>query len=412
MFLKGYFIKTYLSHNFRAEHKIQFKMATIAAADPQATTTQTGDSRNIIFTTKHKRWQGIKICVIALLTILCIVFVIADVVITAKNVKKHQELKEYIQTRLEVSSAINSLQDIRDKTALHLISLLTNMTGLNQLKHEHHPWKFNLPAKNGTDIKDFESIMKAIHRLRSLKRNDTDYNRLLKDFKLYTTRIHVFISWLVNDSQNHDETNHLAAYDMIVKSREEFEMEKVLGTYCYFGANLTFQTVSQRRVRGEAFLETARLLSLAVNDNYLSLQNEKNTSLWLGKLDTKRQNLSLNASNKSDAYEWFNLTSKYCDLLIHLESKEAERISINIKKRIKENTMFLILRSVLVSAVLIILPFFIISLVRVQNEFYKYAQSLHHEVDLEQSRTEFLLRENARHMEGEYISLRSQYIIL
>jgi hypothetical protein len=216
--------------------------------------------------------------------------------------------------------------------------------------------------------------------------------------------LNALISGLVNYSQSRDDVNDLAAYDMIVKSKEEFETEKTFGAYYYFGGNFTWQKISNWTVRGESFLEAARLLSPTVNDDYLSLKQEQNTSLLLSKLETKRRHLFSNPpKNLSNAIEWCDLTSKYGDLLARLESKEAQRILLDVEKSIKKNTLLLILRSVLVCVVLIILPFFIISLVKVQNKFYEYAHSLHHKVVLEKSRTEFLLAENSRHMAGMYM---------
>lgn len=449
-------------------------MATIATNLP-ASTAEIQNTRSIV-TTKHKRWQVIKISVIAVLTVLSICFIITDVVSTAKDLKRQQELKEYIQNSLKVVSVIISLQDERSTSTSHCMALLfRNVIGQNQLKLQNvtavtdmrieelrHKWKFTFAGKNGTVIRDFASFMKGIDRLRSQLRNETEQGQIQQFFKVYTSWIHVFISWLVNNSQSLDDANELAAYEMIVKSREEFEVEKAFGVYYYYVGysssqnnsqrravhgetflpfqnisqrricgeaylnftnisqervhNLTFlsfQNISQKRVRGEAFLETARLLSPVVNDNYLSLEREVNTSIWLAKLKTTRQNFSPNPPTKptvKDAFGWFDLMTQYCDLLVHLEANERKRISCNIEKSVNKNTTLLILRSLLVCAVLIILPFFIISLVRVQNEIYKYAHSLHQKVDLEQSRTEFLLAENSRHMEGEYYSLSRGYM--
>ncbi|CAB3991712.1 Hypothetical predicted protein [Paramuricea clavata] len=241
-------------------------MATIATNLP-ASTAEIQNTRSIV-TTKHKRWQVIKICVIAVLTVLSICFLISDVVSTAKDLKRQQELKEYIQTSLKVVSVIISLQDERSTSTSHCMALLSrNMTGQNQLKLQNvttvtdmrieelrHKWKFTFAGMNGTVIRDFASFMKAINRLRSQLRNETEQGQIQQFFKVYTSWIHVFISWLVNNSQSLDDANDLAAYEMIVKSREEFEIEKAFGVYYYYVGYSFSQKNSQKRVRGETFV--------------------------------------------------------------------------------------------------------------------------------------------------------------
>ena len=395
-------------------------MTTIAAEDHSASAAKAQDDRNPVVTKKGRRWQVTKIFVISALTILSISFVIYDVVMTAKQVKRQKELQEHITTSLKVSSLINSVQIERTYVTFHLVlSSKPNISNLTELRigntivrlKDLGPQKSKLtfPGQNGTVIRDIKPFINEIYHLRSEVRNETDYKRARVEyyFTNYTSLISQLISWLVKDTRNLDDPNGLAAFYMIVKSREEFEMEKALGAgfYFYKGNVILRNKIFQRRIRGEAFLETSRLLSQALNDNYyLFFEKDINTCVWLSQLKTKRQQIAtaLNITQPMEGtVEWFKLMKNYTDLLIRLEVNEADRVSRNIEKIIKEDIILLSLHCLLVFSVFIIFPVFIISLVRAQSEFYRYAHSLHHKVDLEQSRTEFLLAENARHMEGE-----------
>lgn len=163
---------------------------------------------------------------------------------------------------------------------------------------------------------------------------------------------------------------------MIVQSREEFEIEKALGThFCFRKENVTLRDeIIRSNGRGEAFLETSRLLCQTLNnDYYLFFEKDNNTRALLLQLKTKRREiLSSNittASPTKDASEWFQLMTNYTNPLVRLEMYEAERCSRNIEKIVKKHVILLSLHCLLVFAVFIILPFFIISLVRGQCEF-------------------------------------------
>lgn len=228
--------------------------------------------------------------------------------------------------------------------------------------------------------------------------------------KTFSTWIHELISWLAHFTVAEDIQKHaddLFAYHMIVSSKEELELEKIFGTIYYIlGGKFTFENItlySEKRMRAKAFLETALLFSSVVNSTYFSLIKEMNASLWLEDVELKRKYMTSNGvtnSSTNDAMDWFNLMTKYGDLMLQLEVNDANRIESHVNDVIKSNILWLIIRSLLVCFAVIAVPFIILSLLRVQNEFYKYAYSLHHKVGLEQSRTDFLMRENARHVEG------------
>lgn len=90
--------------------------------------------------------------------------------------------------------------------------------------------------------------MNHIKILRSKINNETDQRRLRYYFDEYSNWIYELILWLVNNPNTHDHADHssdLAACHMIVKSREEFEKEKALGTlYFYYGSKCSSQNIS------------------------------------------------------------------------------------------------------------------------------------------------------------------------
>lgn len=228
--------------------------------------------------------------------------------------------------------------------------------------------------------------------------------------RIFSSWIHEFISWLAHYTVTQDIQNHaddLFAYHMILNTKEELELEKTFGAmYFLHREEFTFQNVTlynEKRVRAQAFLDTGLLFSSVVKNNYYSLIKEMNASVWLKDIESKRQYIASNSftnSSKDNAMDWFDLMTKYGDLMLRLEVNDANRIESHVDDVIRSNVLWLIIRSLLVCFAVIAVPFIILSLVRIQNDFYKYAHSLHHKVGLEQSRTEFLMRENARHVDG------------
>lgn len=194
---------------------------------------------------------------------------------------------------------------------------------------------------------------------------------------------------------------------MIVNSKEELELEKTLGTISFLiGEKFTFENITlynEKRVRSQAFLDNALLFSPVMKNSYQRLLEETNASVWLSDIQSKRKKISSNIvkyPSSSDAMDWFYLMTEYAKLILRLETIDANRIKLNIDEVLRRSNLWLIIRSLLVCFALLVVPFIIISLVRVQNHLYKYAHSLHHKVCLEQSRTEFLLKENSRHVQG------------
>ena len=377
-------------------------MATIRSNLPASSAENQHTESNI--STKRHRWQvHIKICGIAVLTILSIAFPIAEVVFTANHLKQQQQLKETIEVSIKVSRLINSLQEERRSSVVFLYCKL-NIS--NELKEKQHT-----TDKNINDLRpDFEVLgvsLKKIHDVRLSPENKSNHSRtyIAKYYTAYTSAIKDCVSFVVKHTQNTDYSNDMAALLMIIKTEVEIEKKNALmGQYCLFNntSNVTKQNISDSKARSGAFLEAARQLSQGVNNDYLSLKKKMNVSSLSGKQEASCPGISsCNSTSQKESIEILSSTKNYSILLYRLAEYEAGRISLKVEKNVHKFTILLSLRCIIVCVVLILLPFLIISLVKVQNEFYKYAHALHDKIDLEQSRTEFLLGENARHMEGK-----------
>ena len=237
---------------------------------------------------------------------------------------------------------------------------------------------------------------------------------------IFSSWIHELISWLSHYTVTQDIQNHaddLFAYHMIVNSKEDLELEKTLGAiYFLYGRKFTSQNITlynEKRVRAQAFLDTALLFSSVMKNIYFSLIKKMNASSWLKDIESKRQLITSNIitnSSTNAAMDWFDLMTKYGNLMLEMEVNDSHRIKSHVDEVMRSNILWLIIRSLLVCFAVIAVPFIIISLIRVQNDFYTYAYSLHSKVGLEQSRTEFLMRENARHVEGTVWTYMFTYI--
>ncbi|XP_028412780.1 uncharacterized protein LOC114535682 [Dendronephthya gigantea] len=370
-----------------------------------------------IISPKNKRSQIAKILIIVLVTAISVVFTIVDVVVTAQNLKQQNELKNNIIHGIHVSEIIHNLQNERSLTTMLSLAWNTtkNILHLKKIRESTDEsiqvlleWRYTLPGLLGETISNSASFLNEIRYFRS-KIDNGDELMAHDHINIFSTWIHELITWLAHytvtqDIQTH--TDDLFAYHMIVNTKEELELEKIFGSiYFLRGENASFQNITSyndKRVRAHAFLETALLFSSVVKKHYDSLIKDLNATTWLADIEAKRNYLVLkkvkNSSNHS-AKKWFEFMTKYGDLMVRLETEDASRIQSHVEDLIRSSILWLIIRSLLVCFAVITVPFIIISLVKVQNKFYKYAYSLHHKVGLEQSRTDFLMRENARHVQ-------------
>ncbi len=135
------------------------------------------------------------------------------------------------------------------------------------------------------------------------------------------------------------------------------------------------------------------------------LLTKNNNTQLMKEINEKRSILTGKSYIKSSddaAYEWFELMTKYNNLMLELQIRQADLIQAKVNEEIDKSTYELAIRSLLLCFTLIIVPCIVVSLAKVQKRFYEYTLSLFDKVGLEQARTDFLMRENARHVDSKY----------
>ena len=239
---------------------------------------------------------------------------------------------------------------------------------------------------------------------------DRGKSNIIEQLKTYRRWISSLISTLANytKSENlYDYANLVYAYEMVVLSKEEAGMERALGGFKFSrDKKYTIRNTSwynEKRVLAKNYLQTAFLFSSELHNTFTTLMDDKNTHL-LQKIEEKRKVLASDTYNKSEetAYEWFELMTEYNDLMLQLQIRQADLIETNVNDEIDRGISRLAIRALLLCFTLIIVPCLIVSLARVQKRFYEYTLMLFGNVGLEQARTDFLMRENARHVDSKY----------
>ena len=370
-----------------------------------------------VITKKKQRLQLFKVFVIACIAAATAVVTVVDVSYTAAIYKQIQKLNQNIQYSIETASVIHNLQKERG-----LASLLLFLKSWNTKDHKDEleesrketdesimalgNWK--MIKMNGTTIHDRYSFSKFLRNFRS-KENVT-VTELLNTYSNFTKGL---LSWLprYTASENLEHFSGLVfAYEMMIYSKEEAGLEKAFGgIYFLLGKNFTANNIShynEKRIKAQTYLETALSFFPEVKNTYLSLIKKDNNTSLLEELKEKRMMLvSNNVTNPSQnvAMQWLNLMAKRNDLMLEVQMKDATFIKNRVNSVMRSTIKWLILRCLLLCFAFIGVPCIIFSLFRVQNAFYKYTQSLFDKVGLEQGRTEFLMKENARHVEGKKI---------
>ena len=370
-----------------------------------------------VITQKKQRLQLFKLFVIACIAAATAVGTVVDVSHTAEIYKQTQKLNKNIQYSIETASVIHNLQKERG-----LASLLLFLKSWNTKDHKEElkesrketdesimalgNWK--VIKMNGTTIHDRYSFSKLLQNFRSKK--DVTVTELLNTYSSFTNGL---LQWLPRYTAS-ENLEHFAglvfAYEMMIYSKEETGLEKALGgIYFLLGKNFTATNIScynEKRIKAKTYLKIALSFSPEVKNTYDSLMKKDNNTSLLNELKEKRMMLiSNNVTNPSQnvAMQWLNLMAKRNDLMLEVQMKDATFIQDRVNSVMRSKIKWLILRCLLLCFAFIGVPGIIFSLFRVQNAFYKYTQSLFDKVGLEQGRTEFLMRENARHVEGKKI---------
>ncbi len=368
-----------------------------------------------VITKKDRRYQLAKLFIIAIVSIVTVALTIIDVIQTAKSFANKRELNYKIQGSIVTALVIHNLQKERGMTVIQLgckqLHFQDERLTLRDIRRKTNESIIVLEKREDAKLSSFTGGRSLSHILKNL-RSEIDEGRIniVQTLQTYQKWIAKLISRLTKytESENlEDYANLVYSYEMVVLSKEEAGMERALGGLKFtHGKNFTLIDTTwynEKRVLAENYLETAYLFSSALKDLHTSAFT--NTSHLMERIKEKREVLSGEIYNKwsvDEAYEWFALMTKYSNLMLALQKRLADMIERKVNEQIHQSTNQLAIRSMLLCFTLIIVPCIIISLAKVQKSFYKYTLSLFDKVGLEQSRTDFLMRENARHCDSKY----------
>lgn len=373
-----------------------------------------------IITKKDRQRQRVKLLIIALVAAGTAIYTVVDLITIVKVYNSKLGLNEKIQLKIKTASLIHDLQKERGLTALFMVSNY-QMTKAQDLKLRKFREETNQSVmaleywSNTYDNKSFPknqvAFLKLLQDFRNkINKKDEDIS-VERHLKTYSEWVDKLISWLPNFTVSENLENYsefVYSYQMVTKSKEESGLERALGgMYFLEGNNFSTYNISwynDKRIRAKSFLEAAFSFSHEVEDIYNSLFKLNNGSSFLHAIEKKRQRLiANNVTNPSQhtAQQWFDLMTLYNNLMLKLQTKVSDLIHENVEEETELVAKSLIQPSLLLFFTLFLLPLLIISLFKVQNEFYQYTLTLYDRVGLEQGRTEFLMNENARYVKGE-----------
>jgi hypothetical protein len=366
---------------------------------------------------KDRRYQLAKLFIIAFVSIETVTLTIIDVIQTAKSFENKQELNNKIQGSIYTAMVIHNLQTERGMTAIHF--------SFRQLHYEEERRKRSnirletnesiviLEKRYDTDLSMLTGgTMSFWYALEDFRRKiDLGRTNVIEHLQTYRKWINGLISTQVKYTESEnlgDYANVVYAYEMMIFSKEEAGMERALGGLKFIqGKNFSAINTTwynEKRVLAENYLQTAFLFSSELK--YIHTSLFANTSHLIKKIDKKRKVLSrgvYQTFSDDEAYAWFELMTKYINMMLELQVRLADLIEIKLKEEIDQSTNQLVIRSFLLCFTLIVVPCIIISLARVQKSFYEYTLSLFDKVGLEQARTDFLMRENSRHVDSKFM---------
>ena len=394
------------------EHSPASFQATADAKDPKT-----------VITKKDRRNQLMKLFIIALVSAGTVALTIIDVVQTANSFDKKTNLIYKVHGSINTAFLIHNLQKERGLTALQLGFKLLNFNEsrlkLRDVREETVKRIAVLESRDDTDLTVLtggtSSFLDALEAFR--KEIDDGKIDVIRHLHTYRHWIYLLISTLTNyiKTENlEDYANLVYAYEMVILSKEEAGLERALGGLKFiYGKNSSIVNTTwynEKRALAENYLKTAFLFSNEVKDTYSMLLTKNNNSLVIKEINEQRMILSGASYYKSSddaAYQWFGLMTKYNNLLLELQIRQADLIEEKVNEELHQARSQLVIRSFLLCFTLIVVPCVVFSLAKVQKSFYEYTLSLFDKVGLEQARTDFIMRENARHVASKYKLVRS-----
>jgi hypothetical protein len=370
-----------------------------------------------VITKKDRRYQLAKLFIIALVSTVTVTLTIIDVIQTAKSFVNKQQLTHKIQRSIYTALVIHDLQTERGMTALHLdihhIHYEEERQKCNDIRRKTNESIVILEKRYNTELSMLTGgTISFWYTLENFRRRiDHGRTNVMERLQTYRKWINGLISTLVKYTESEnlgDYANIVYAYEMVIFSKEEAGMERALGGLKFIqGKNFSaIKTIwyNEKRTLAENYLQTAFLFSSELK--YIHTSLFANTSHLFKKIDQKRKVLSggiYQTFSNDESHAWFELMTKYINMMLELQVRLADLIETKLKEEIDQSTNQLVIRSFLLCFTLIVVPCIIISMAMVQKSFYEYTLSLFDKVGLEQARTDFLMRENARHVDSKFM---------
>lgn len=391
----------------------------MAATLPSLAATRAPEHPREVITTKDRRFQFFKHMIVVSISIATVVLTCWDVTQTVDIYRMKHELSNKIQSSIDLSSLIHNLQKERGLTALLLgLETLNTENQTERLKKVRSETDENiifLKKKGNADSKSVNvyTLLSFSEPLQKFRSEIDHYKEkkigIFNQLRTYTNWIGTLISWLpqYTESENLETyANLVFAYQMIIQSKEEAGLERAVGVLHFIrGKNfssLNSSWYNEKRILAKSYLSTAFSFSKQIKSSFESAKKKENGNAWMKEMEKKRSIISsrnITNPSKESAREWFDLMTKYNDLMLELQLTDASLIQDRVDNDINAITKWLVLRAMLLCFTLVVVPCIIISLVRVQNAFYRYTLSLFNKVGLEQARTDFIMQENSRYVD-------------
>ena len=392
-----------MAHSIRPSRSFQ------ATADAQHPKT--------IITKNHRRYQLGTLVAIAFVSLGTIALTIIDVAQTSKLFEKKKEFIYKVQDSVSTAFVMHSLQKERSLTALQFgfqqLNIEKQRLKLRGMRQETDESIAMLGRRDDADdlkvlTGGASSFRDALEEFR--RKIDKGETKVFQHLKTYSHWISLLISthekYIISENL-HDWAHLVYAYQMIVLSKEESGMECALGCLKLTqGKNFSIVNntwYNEKRILAQNYLELAFFFSSEVEKTSLMLLSNNNNTQVIREIEKKRLMLSsetYNTSWEDAADEWLELMTKYNNLILELQIRQANAIEAKVNEEIHHSTNQLVIRSLLLCFTLFVVPCVIVSLAKVQKRFYDYTLSLFNKVGLEQARTDFLMRENSVHVQG------------
>jgi hypothetical protein len=392
---------------------------TVEPSPASASLQATSDAKepNTVITKKDRRYQLVKLFIIALVSTGTVALTIIDVVHTANSFEKKTKLIYKVQGSINTAFLIHNLQKERGLTALQLGFQLLNFNEsrlkLRDTRRETTKSIAVLESRDDTDLNSITEGTSTFYDELEEFRNKIDKGKInvITHLHKYRHWVYSLISTLtdyIKTENLEDYANTVYAYEMVVLGKEEAGMERALGGLKFiYGKNFSIINTTwynEKRALAQNYLKTAFLFSPEVKKTYSMLLIKNNNSQVMNEIEKHRFTLSgaiYNKHSDNAAYRWFELMTKYNNMMLELQIRQADLIEEKVKEELYLSTNQLLIRSLLLCFTLIVVPCIVLSLAKVQKSFYEYTLSLFDKVQLEQARTDFIMRENARHVESK-----------